>query len=77
MLAKMPPVTKENPYAIWDAIANEEWNRWRLVMAEDCSITKTEAFEMDDIDIAVANAALNKAMKEKEKASKKGNKKGG
>lgn len=38
-------------------------------MAEDCSITKTEAFEMDDIDVAVANAALNRAMKEKKKAN--------
>ena len=75
MLAKLPKPTKENPNVIWNAIANEEWNRWRLVMAEDCSITKTEAFGMDDIDVAVANAALNRAMKEKKKASN--GKKGG
>lgn len=51
-------------------------------MAEDCSITKTEAFEMDEIELAIANAALNRAMKEKQSSSKgkgkgKGQKRGG
>lgn len=45
-------------------------------MAEDCSITFQEAFSMSDIDLAVANAALNIAIKQKSKANKS-KKKGG
>lgn len=71
MLASIPQ-TQE----VWEIIAKEEWNKWRLIMAEDCSITFQEAFSMSDIDLAVANAALNIAMKQKSKASKP-KKKGG
>lgn len=41
-------------------------------MAEDCTITHTEAFAMDDFEINIANAALNKAIKQKNDAVKKG-----
>lgn len=75
MLAKMPKRANSKPeeYAkkIMDAIADEEWSKWRLIMAEDCSITFKDLFDraMDDLDISVANAALNRAMREKKKAS--------
>lgn len=72
MLGKIPKTTKENPHAVWNAIADEEWSKWRLIMAENCGITFRDAFDraMDDIDVAVANAALNKAMKQKKTANK-------
>ena len=70
MLAKIPKVVDGKADAIFNAIAEEEWSRWRLIMAEDCSITHTEAFDrMSDLDVAVANAALNKAIKQKKRAS--------
>jgi hypothetical protein len=62
------PQTQE----VWKLIAQEEWSRWRLIMAEDCSITKTEAFEMDDIDLYVANAALDIVIAAKNRKSKGG-----
>lgn len=49
--------------------------RWRLVMAEDCSIGYKEAMAMDDIELSIANAALdrmNKFKKEANKTKKKG-----
>lgn len=41
-------------------------------MAEDCTITHKEAFAMDDFEINIANAALNKAIKQKTAKPKKG-----
>ena len=45
-------------------------------MAENCNISYTEAFAMNDVDLGIANAALDKMKKLREKAMKKGGKKG-
>lgn len=47
-----------------------EWMRWRLVMAEDCNVSVTEALAMDDITLSIANAALDKMIKIKNDAMK-------
>ncbi|MGG4155752.1 hypothetical protein [Peribacillus muralis] len=44
--------------------------RWRLVMAEDCNVSVTEALAMDDITLSIANAALDKMIKIKNDAMK-------
>lgn len=45
-------------------------------MAENCNISYTEAFAMNDIDLGIANAALDKMMKLREKGMKNKGKKG-
>ncbi|WP_285846055.1 hypothetical protein [Metabacillus idriensis] len=44
-------------------------------MAENCSISYTEAFAMDELEIAFANAALDKYNVDIKKANAKGGKK--
>ena len=56
---------------------DEEWLRWRLVFAEDSSVTATEAMNMDTITLNIANAALDKMLKLKNEATKKASKKKG
>lgn len=72
MLANLPKATKENPNAIFNAIADEEWNRWRLIMAEDCTLTFKDLFDrpMEELDVNVANCALNRMIREKNRANK-------
>jgi hypothetical protein len=41
-------------------------------MAEDCTISYTEAFAMDEIGLAIANAALDRSIKQKNRKSKGG-----
>ncbi|MFK9119142.1 MULTISPECIES: hypothetical protein [Peribacillus] len=61
----------------WKAAVEEpeEWLRWRLVMAEDCNVSYTEAFAMSKTELGIANAALDKMMKLRDDAMKKNSKK--
>lgn len=48
---------------------------WRLVMAENVSISYAEACEMDVHELMEANAALDLYIEQQKKANKKGGKK--
>ncbi len=43
-------------------------------MAENCSISYTEAFSMDELDVAFANAALDKYLQDNKPKKGKGGK---
>ena len=50
--------------------ARERWAMWRLLLS-DMNITYSELNEMDDDDLAEANAALDIHLKHMEQQSKK------
>ncbi|WP_025692625.1 hypothetical protein [Paenibacillus zanthoxyli] len=49
--------------------ATERWNQWRLLLS-DMGITYRDLMEMDDDDIAEANAALDIHIEQMKKANK-------
>ncbi|MGN7359457.1 hypothetical protein ACTHPF_20550 [Paenibacillus sp. SAF-054] len=51
--------------------ANERWQQWRLLLS-DMNISYSDLFQMDDDDIAEANAALDIHIKQQKREMNKG-----
>lgn len=56
---------------IWNAIVEENLDRWTLISAEHFNIDYKTAFSMSDFEVAEANAALNYILKKRKESMPK------